>query len=126
MPPVVRHWLRSARQDLLAARTLLVGRHYRMAVFCCHLAMEKALKAILHKQTGVEPPRWHDLSLLLARTGLTQPPALKKFVDETSGISAPTRYPAFAPSPLRFTKRLAERIVQSAEGVVKWCQQNCG
>jgi HEPN domain-containing protein len=101
---MVRYWLRSARDDLGAGVTLFRGGHFRWAVFCCHLAIEKGLKAILQYQHGVLPPRLHDLRALLTRTSLTPPVRLRRFVDQMAGLSVPTRYPG----PL-FTSRLGLR-----------------
>src|SRR5438105_2371175 len=126
MPPMVRYWLRSSRDDLRAARTLVRGGHYRMAMFCCHLSIEKALKAVLQNQTGVLPPRMHDLRVLLARTGLIPRLSLKRFIDRMTGLSVPTRYPGPLSQVLAgLRKRQVQRAIDATERVVEWCRQNC-
>src|SRR5437764_5380494 len=116
MPPMVRYWLRSSRDDLRAARTLVRGGHYRMAMFCCHLSIEKALKAVLQNQLRVLPPRLHDLRVLLARTGLSPSAGLKRFINQMAGLSVPTRYPGpLSQAPVGLRKRQVERAIQMTE-----------
>src|SRR5260370_35099252 len=88
---MVRYWLKSSREDLRAATTLLGGGHFRLAMFCCHLAMEKALKAVLQHQTGRLQPRLHDLRTLLAHTGLAPPARLKRGLERLAAARLPSR-----------------------------------
>lgn len=123
---MVRYWLRSSREDLRAARTLFKGEHYRLAMFCCHLSIEKALKAILQNQTGVLPPRTHDLRSLLTRTALTAPSRLTRFVNQMAVLSVPTRYPGrLSHGPLSFRKPQVERSIGLTQKVIEWCRRNC-
>jgi HEPN domain-containing protein len=126
LAPMVRYWLRTARDDVRAAATLFRGRHYRWVVFCCHLAIEKALKAVLQHQHGTLPPRLHDLRALLARTGLTPPARLRRFVDQMAGLSVPTRYPGpLSTGPLGLRKAWVQQAVVHSEQVLAWCRQQC-
>ena len=125
-PPMVRYWLRFSGQDLRAASTLLQAGHYRLAIFCCHLAMEKGLKAILQYQANVLPPRLHDLRMLLARTGLVPPARLRRFIDQMAGLSVPTRYPApVTAGRLGLRRRFVERALVQSGKVLEWCRRNC-
>ena len=55
-------WREGARDELAAARVLLEGQRYEQALFHCHLATEKALKAAWIVAHGTEePPHTHDL-----------------------------------------------------------------
>jgi HEPN domain-containing protein len=126
MPPMVRYWLRSARDDWRAGVTLFRGGHHRWTVFSCHLAVEKALKAILQHQHGVLPPRLHDLRVLLTRTGLKPPVRLERFIHQLSGLSVPTRYPGpLSTGPLGLRKAWVERALRQTEKVLEWSRQNC-
>jgi HEPN domain-containing protein len=126
MAAMVRYWLRSARDDLRAGTTLFRGGHYRWAVFGCHLAIEKALKAVLQHQLGALPPRVHDLRALLAQTGLLPPARLRRFVDQMAGASVPTRYPGpLSTGRLGLRKSWVERALSRSEQVIAWCRQNC-
>jgi len=95
-------------------------------MFFCHLALEKTLKAVLQHQTGLLPAQSHDLRTLLARTGLTPPPRLIRFLDRMAGLSVPTRYPGpLSTTRLGFRKDRVERSIQQAEEVFAWCRRNC-
>lgn len=123
---MVRYWLKSSREDFRAAQTLLRGGHYRLAMFCCHLAIEKALKAILQAQASVLPPKVHDLRLLLARTGLKPSARIQRFVNQMAAMSLPTRYPGPLSSGLAgIRKRQVQRALQMTKLVLEWCRQNC-
>jgi len=126
MAPLVRYCLQSAREDLRAAGTLLRAGHYRLAMFCCHLAMEKALKAVLQHQTGRLPPRLHDLRVLLTRTGLAPPPRLHQAIDRVADLSIPARYPgALSTGRLGWRRDMVERTIRQAGKVLQWCREQC-
>lgn len=74
-------FLRKADSDLAAARTLADDADQDDAVVGFHAqqAVEKALKAVLSTALGDDPPRVHDISLLLrllANHGVEVPPHL--------------------------------------------------
>lgn len=61
---VIVHWQKGARDELLSAKLLHEGGQYPGALFHCHLAVEKALKARYMAQHRKEPPLTHDLPQL--------------------------------------------------------------
>src|SRR5260370_32754717 len=123
---MVRYWLKSSREDLRAATTLLGGGHFRLAMFCCHLAMEKALKAVLQHQTGRLPPRLHDLRTLLAHTGLAPPARLKRGIERLAAASIPSRYPGpLSTGTVGLRRSTVERTVRICGKVVQWCREQC-
>lgn len=63
------------------------------AVFMCHLAVEKALKALVVKRTGDTPPRTHNLVQLIT---LAQPDLAAdevRFLTRLGSAGVSTRYP---------------------------------
>jgi HEPN domain-containing protein len=61
----VRHWQEGARKALRAAKVLHEDGNDESALFHCHLAVEKALKAAWIAQRDTEePPHTHDLVAL--------------------------------------------------------------
>jgi HEPN domain-containing protein len=95
-------------------------------MFCCHLSIEKALKAVVQSQTGRLPPRLHDLRMLLARTRLTPPSRLKTFIDRMAGLSVPLRYPGpLSGHSAGLRRRQVERTIETTEKVRQWRRQNC-
>ena len=63
-------WISQSEYDVGTAQAMLDSGRYIYAVFMCHLAVEKSLKAMVVKRTGDAPPRTHNLVNLL---GLAQP-----------------------------------------------------
>ena len=63
----VENWLRLAEYDLAAAETMLASGQTLYVVFTCQQAVEKALKAVVTKQTGAHPHRTHDQSFIAVR-----------------------------------------------------------
>ena len=70
----VAYWRDGAREDLDVASDLLEKDHRRHGLFFAHLALEKALKALVCSQTQDTPPRIHNLLQLarLAALSLTE------------------------------------------------------
>lgn len=64
MNPEVQEWLHQAAYDYEDAKYLFHGKRYPKAVFCCHLALEKGLKALYLYCTKNQPPRTHSLDFL--------------------------------------------------------------
>lgn len=57
-------WLKSAKEDFKIAEDLIGMRHYQWALFLCHIAIEKVLKAIYIKIKDQYPPPIHKLEKL--------------------------------------------------------------
>ncbi len=64
----IMYWKSSSQEDLEAAGSLLEKKHLRHCMFFSHLALEKAIKAHVAKQTQKVPPRIHNL-IRLAEIG---------------------------------------------------------
>jgi HEPN domain-containing protein len=58
---VIAHWRKGARDELASANLLHEGGQYPGALFHCHLAVEKALKAMYMEEHRTEAPLTHDL-----------------------------------------------------------------
>ena len=61
---VIKHWRKGAAEALDAAKLLAKDGKYDLALFHCHLAVEKALKAMVMESTGKPHPKVHNLSRL--------------------------------------------------------------
>lgn len=61
---VIKHWRKGAAEALDAAKLLAKDGKYDLALFHCHLAVEKALKATVMESTGKPHPKVHNLSRL--------------------------------------------------------------
>jgi|SRR3989344_1131904 len=58
---VIRHWRKGANDALEAAELLKNDGKYDLALFHCHLAIEKALKAAIMEKTQKPHPKIHSL-----------------------------------------------------------------
>ena len=54
-------WFRQAQYDLGTAESLVSSGRYPPAVFFCHLALEKALKALCAEKFNGETDKTHNL-----------------------------------------------------------------
>lgn len=61
---IIQHWKKGARDALEAAQALHHLEKYALALFDCHLAVEKALKAAYIAKHDREAPPTHNLLLL--------------------------------------------------------------
>ncbi|MBI3618976.1 HEPN domain-containing protein [Candidatus Peregrinibacteria bacterium] len=61
---IIDHWKKGAQEAIGAARVLCEKGFYESALFHCHLAIEKALKALYMEQHGEDHPFSHDLAHL--------------------------------------------------------------
>ena len=61
---VIKHWRKGAQEALDAAKLLEKDGKYDLALFHCHLAVEKTLKAAVMESTDKPHPKIHNLSRL--------------------------------------------------------------
>lgn len=61
---VIRHWRKGAKNALRAAVLTQEDGEQELALFHCHLAAEKALKAVIMEKTGKPHPKIHTLGRL--------------------------------------------------------------
>lgn len=61
---VMAHWRRGARESLALARVARERGSHALALFHCHLAVEKALKAAFICDNDREPPYTHNLTVI--------------------------------------------------------------
>ena len=117
----VADWRTGATEDIETARLLLEHDRRRAALFFAHLALEKALKALVVKATGDLAPLTHNLVVLAEKTSLEfQEPARIYFV-EMNRFSLHGRYPdPDRPLP---GHREAEVYVRRAEETLVWLIQ---
>jgi len=71
------------------------GKRFLWAVFICQQAVEKAIKAVIYEQTGVLPPKKHDLIALAKKAGLLGECSKERqeFLRRLSIYYIETRYP---------------------------------
>ncbi len=85
-------WLFFAQEDLRVAEIIFSAEIYHQVCFHAQQCCEKALKACLAHQ-GVEPPRLHQLSVLLSLLELDVNIELAADIVRLDRFYIPTRYP---------------------------------
>lgn len=100
-PDPVAEWVRISQRDARTARLALDGGDPENALYLCQQALEKALKAHIHQQTGEHPPRIHNLPRLLDVAGLTTSMSaeLKALLLDVDAYTVIGRYGALATPP---------------------------
>ena len=68
---LVEFWRGNAEEDIQIARENFANRRYSFAMFLAHLALEKALKALVINETKAIPPRIHNLTSLAEKAKLS-------------------------------------------------------
>lgn len=125
MKKATANWLQSMQYDLKTASTLLKDKKYIYVIFMCHLAIEKALKAVLSEMFKGLPPYTHNLNRLVELGNIKLPPKHQDFINKINLQSVPTRYPEdFKKLSKEFNKKIAEDYLKQTRGVIKWLKQN--
>jgi len=114
----IAYWRKGAKTDLQTAKILHEKRRQKEALFFAHLALEKALKALVVKATGNFPPWIHDLRRLSLQTGLEYDIQTMQFFAFMNPFSAQGRYPE--PDKKPPSKANVRKILLQTERVVKW------
>ncbi len=89
----ISYWLGGARYDLGVAEDLLAAGKYPYALFFGHLAIEKALKALVVKGTKQHAPYTHSLPLLSSKLIIKIPEEIKKKFAGFMEFYLEARYP---------------------------------
>ena len=95
---VIAHWRKRAAESLAVARLAHRDGHFAHALFNCHLAVEKALKAMYMEQRRSEPPPTHDLMQIAFRLDRDWTKDEKQLFADLTGYAVAARYddPAWA------------------------------
>jgi len=114
-------WKEQAQYDLETARAMLKSKRYLYVLFCCQQTLEKALKAVIVKQTDEFPPRLHNLLRLVKTANIELEPESEVFLGELSGYYIQTRYPEEIESVgASVTSEIAKESLRKTEEVAQW------
>ncbi len=113
----VAYWQDSAREELDAAALLLKNNKVNQGLFWAHLAMEKALKALVTRHTRAIPPFIHDLVRLADEAAIPLDDEQRAFLASCNRFSIHGRYqvpqaPIVAPDEVAATWRRIQETVR--------------
>ena len=121
MNEVVSNWVRSSRYDIKTAEALYISRRYVYVIFMCHLAVEKALKAVVLDRRKKSAPKTHDLVRLVELSEITVPDRHRPIIAHLSEASVPTRYPEDMSKLVRYYNRsAAQRYLKETKELLRW------
>jgi len=89
---VVDFWNESAQNNFETAEFLFNGKKYADCLFFCHLAIEKALKGLVVKETKTHAPYSHNLVDLARLANLQLDEQKIDYLIEITGFNIAGRY----------------------------------
>jgi HEPN domain-containing protein len=91
----------------------------------CHLALEKALKAMVAEETKGLPPRTHNLIALAQRAKLTLPADHRDFIGKMNDASVVTRYPGdLLDAVSQYPEPVAGEYLERTKELIAWIRQD--
>lgn len=108
-----QYWLEQSDSDLETAEILLKNGRILHSLFFCHLAIEKAIKALVVDSTEDFAPKSHNLFFLTEKAKLSLPDEFEALCGTLMKYQLEGRYPDFepvVPSKDRASEILAETI----------------
>ncbi|MFO8082321.1 MAG: HEPN domain-containing protein [Armatimonadota bacterium] len=113
-------WLKFAKRDLDAARSLFAGGDYAWMLVTCQQAVEKLLKGAIITRTQQKPPRTHNLVQLAKRTGLEFEEKQMELMRELGIAYIESRYPATSAGEGDLTVEQAMSYLSATREVCEW------
>ncbi len=116
----IEYWRTGAREDLDVGIDLVTRGKTRHGLFFLHLALEKALKALVCRETNNFAPKIHGLIRLAELAGISLADEQKDFLAVFTQYNLVGRYPdTLGPAP---TQSEASARMRKAKGVYEWLQ----
>jgi len=112
------YWRGGALESIESAKVLFEKSRIVHSLFFCHLAIEKALKALVIKATADIPPKTHNLIRLLEFSTISHENEFVDFLGEMMEFQLEGRYPSLGKPEISMEK--AQKYIQGAEDKVKW------
>lgn len=119
-----QEWIKQAIYDIETAQVMLESRRYIYCIFMCHLAIEKALKAIYVKKFNKNSPKVHSLVYLAQNINLKLSQENKEFLERLDEISVPVRYPEELESLLKdYSEEKTKTIFVKTKETLEWLRK---
>jgi HEPN domain-containing protein len=117
----IDYWFKSAFDDLETAKILIVNKRYLQGLFFCHLVVEKAIKAIVVKNTAEIAPRSHNLLYLSELAGISYNEDDENFLGILMKYQLQGRYPDY--NPLIPNEEKLNVYLFKTENLLLWLKQ---
>jgi HEPN domain-containing protein len=124
MHKYAEEWLNQAKYDIETALVMRRSGRNVYAVLMCHMAVEKALKGLVHQATNTVPPKTHSLVLLLNKAGKKPEAEIGKFLVQLDDASVATRYPEELGKLIStYTDEITDSIMAQSEKAILWIKK---
>ncbi len=121
----IANWLESSNYDIKTAEHMFKSRRYVYVLFMCHLATEKALKAVFEAAHKKAPPKTHNLIYLINETGLEVPEEHRETLGSLNDLSVVTRYPEDMKALVKaFSRERVGAYLTKTKRLLKWLKQD--
>jgi len=127
MKKETKNWIDMVDYDLITVKQMFETGRYVYVIFMCHMAIEKALKAIVCEETDKVPPKTHDLIYLTGLGKVKLNPDLLDFIGMINNAGIVTRYPEdLSKLVSSYPKSIAQKYLTNAQETIKWITKNLG
>jgi HEPN domain-containing protein len=114
----IEYWKTAAISDMELAEIVIQNGKILHGLFCCHLTIEKALKAHYVKTNNTFAPKTHDFTYLIDKSQLEINDEQKLFLAVLMQFQLEGRYPDYSlNSP---TKEKSLDYLQKTKGFLQW------
>ena len=125
MKKETKNWLDMVDYDLATVQQMFKTGRYVYVIFMCHLAIEKALKAIACEKIDKVPPKTHDLIYLVNLGKIKLAGDLLDFVGIINNAGVVTRYPEDLSELVHsYPEEIAKKYLDRTLEVIKCIKQD--
>jgi HEPN domain-containing protein len=87
-----KYWKKSGEKDYVTAEYLFKGKRYDACLFYCHLSVEKLIKGLVVIETNENPPKIHDLAVLVNKAKIKADSEQLKYLRIITSFNIAGRY----------------------------------
>ena len=119
------NWLAQVDYDIATAEQMLHAGRYIYVIFMSHMALEKALKALVTEETQKLPPRTHNLIDLAQRAQVVLSQEQQDFLGKLNNTSVVVRYPDdLAAMIAQYPEAIAQDYLERTKELILWVRQD--
>ena len=119
------NWLAQVDYDVATAEHMLQAGRYIYVIFMSHMALEKALKALVTEETQKIPPRTHNLIDLAQRAQLVLSQEQQDFLGKINNTSVVVRYPDDLSEVVsQYPEAIAQDYLKRTKELIIWVRQD--
>ena len=119
------NWLAQVDYGIATAEQMLQAGRYIYVIFMSHMALEKALKALVTEETQKLPPRTHNLIDLAQRAHVVLSQEQEDFLGKLNNTSVVVRYPDdLAAMVSQYPEAIAQDYLERTKELILWVRQD--